>query len=174
MTYVQEYPVLTPLPTIKQHDKLPPSSVELGRCLDTTEAEDLYVLVKNADHLSVLISYTTKRKTGSHYYCKQFDYPLKALSWFPKALEEFRKPPADGGLHAGAMISKDVDVDGEMLAVGSTSDGYCFTNWSRQSPIGSPDFYKPTEISLSYHFLYDLGFLDLWKSLGDKYERGEI
>src|SRR5690606_15020807 len=125
--------------------------------------DKLYVLTKHQNHLSILISY----RAGPHkeYYCKQFDFPLKALSWFPWALEEFRKPPAEGGLHAGAMISKDMDVDGEMLAVGSTSDGYCITNWSRNHHYRAGDYYEPIELSLSYDFLYNLGFLNLWKSL---------
>lgn len=170
MSCVQEYPLLDSLPVIQHHEQLPSDAVELGRCLDTSEAKDFYILVKRGQQLSVLITYRNQKT--NQYYCKQFDFPLKALSWFPKALEEFRKPPTEGGLHAGAMISKDINVDGEMLAVGSTTDGYCLTNWSRQSPIFST--YHPTEISLRSQFLYDLGFLNLWKSLGDKYERGEL
>ncbi|CBL45894.1 Conserved hypothetical protein [gamma proteobacterium HdN1] len=170
MSSVQEYPLLDSLPVIQHHEQLPIDAVELGRCLDTSEAKDLYILVKRGQQLSVLITYRNQKT--NQYYCKQFDFPLKALSWFPKALEAFRKPPSEGGLHAGAMISKDTNVDGEMLAVGRTTDGYCLTNWSRQSPLFS--HYAPTEISLRSQFLYDLGFLKLWKSLGDKYERGEL
>ena len=173
MSKVQEYPLLEPLSHIVRHDQLPPGSLELGRCLDNRpgERERLYLLVKHENHLSVLVSY----HCGPHnqYCCDQYDFPLKALSWFPWALEEFRKPPAEGGLHAGAMISKDMDVDGEMLAVGSTTDGYAITNWSRnQQDTGSS--YDPVDISLSWEFLYELGFLDLWKSIGEKYERGEL
>jgi len=60
-----------------------------------------------------------------------------------------------------------------MLAVGSTTDGYFLLNWSRnqQDPVSD---YDPAEISLHWDFLYKLGFLDLWKELGEKYERGEI
>jgi len=169
---IQEYPLETPLSRIQRHDQLPIGTIELGHFVDSTHGKDqLYTLTKHENHLSVLISY----HTGPHdqYYCDQLDFPLKTLSWFPWALEEFRKPPAEGGLHAGAMISKDMDVDGEMLAVGSTTDGYFLINWSRnqQDPVSD---YDPAEISLSWDFLYTLGFLDLWKSLGEKYERGEI
>ena len=175
MSYsIQEYPLKPALPKITRHDQLPPDAVEIGRLLDTTEAEDLYVLVKRAEYLSVLVAYVMHLKTGDKYGCKQYDFPLKVFSWFPKALEEFRKPPAAGGLHAGAMTSADEDVDGEMLCVQAATQGYYLVNWSRQSPLAFDEDYDPTEISLSYHFLYDLGFLDLWKTLGEKYERGEL
>lgn len=171
MTFVQEYPLAAPLPAIKLHERLPCNTIELGRCTDTSGGrEKLYTLIKRGKFLSVLISFHHLKT--QEYYCDQFDFPLKVLSWFPSALDDFRKPPVEGGLHAGAMISKDTDVDGEMLAVGRTTDGYCLTNWSRQSPLFSK--YAPTEISLRSQFLYDLGFLNLWKSLGDKYERGEL
>ena len=111
-------------------------------------------------------------ETGDKYVCSQDDFPLKVLSWFSKTLEEFQKPPAEGGLHAGAMTSADEDVEGEMLCVQSATEGYYLVNWSRQSPLGFDDSYEPTEISLSYHLLYDLGILDLIKGLGEKYEKG--
>ena len=128
-------------------------------------------MVKQEKYLSLLTSYHSG--PNQQYYCKQYDFPLKALSWFPWALEEFRKPPAEGGLHAGAMISKDMDVDGEMLAVGSSTDGYYIINRSRnqQDPISK---YDPVDVSLHWDFLYTLGFLDLWKKLGDQYELGHI
>lgn len=173
MSKVQEYPLEKPLSHIRRHDQLPSGTVELGRCLDNRpeDRERLYVLVKHEGHLSVLMSYHSG--PNDQYYCKQFDFPLKALNWFPWALEKFRKSPAEGGQHAGAMISGDMNVDGEMLAVGSTTDGYAITNWSRnqQDPVSD---YDPVDISLNWNFLYKLGFLDLWKSLGEKYERGEI
>jgi hypothetical protein len=140
--------------------------------LDTSNSnEDLYTLVKQEQYLSLLVSYSCG--PDNEYYCDQYDFPLKVLSWFPWALEEFRKPPAEGGLHAGAMISKDMDVDGEMLAVGSTTDGYFLTNWSRNKQ-GSRSTYNPVDISLSWDFLYTLGFLELWKSLGERYEQGQL
>ncbi|RMF18862.1 MAG: hypothetical protein D6758_03335, partial [Gammaproteobacteria bacterium] len=83
----------------------------------------------------------------------------------------FRKPPAEGGLHAGAMMAPEEDVDGEMLAVGSTTDGYSITNFSRSS---NPGYYNPAAIYLTWEQLYEMGLLDLWKQLCDKYERGEL
>ncbi|MCH8498309.1 MAG: hypothetical protein LAT63_07515 [Marinobacter sp.] len=173
MSYsIQKYPLKPALPKITRHDQLPPDAIEIGRLLDTTERDKLYVLVKRHQQLSILTAYENLKT--HQYYCDQFDFPLKVLSWFPKALEEFRKPPAAGGLHAGAMTSADEDVDGEMLCVLAATQGYYLVNRSRQSPLLAGASYMPTEISLSYHFLYDLGFLDLWKKLGDKYERGEL
>lgn len=171
MTFVQEYPLASPLSTITNHTHLPCNAVEIGRIVDTSSAHNkLFVFVKRGTHLSILITYHHLRT--NEYYCDQFDFPLRVLSWFPKALEEFRKPPAEGGLHAGGMISKDVNVDGEMLAVGRTTDGYCLTNWSRQSPLFSN--YAPAEISLRSEFIYELGLLNLWRSLGEKFDRGEL
>lgn len=166
MAYTKAYPVKQALSKITRHDQLPSDAIELGRLLDTTEAQDLYLFVKRNQHLSILIAYENKKTL--QYYCDQFDFPLKVLSWFPRALEEFRKPPTEGGLHAGAMTSPDEDVDGEMLCVQAATQGYYLVNWSRQSPLARSKAYKPTEISLSYHFLYDLGLLDFWKKLGNK------
>ncbi|MBU1169689.1 MAG: hypothetical protein KKD44_09015 [Proteobacteria bacterium] len=174
MTYIQLYPVLNALPQISHHEQLPSDAHELIRCLDTTETERLFVLVKRGDHLSILKTFTLHLEIGDKYVCNSYDFPMKVLSWFPKALEDFRRPPAEGGLHAGAMTSADEDVDGELLCVQSTTDGYCIVNRSRQSPIGSGVSYMPTDLSLSSHFLYRLGFLDQWKSLGERYERGEL
>lgn len=175
MSYtIQKYPVLEPLPLIERHDQLPPGAVDLGHCVDTTEAIKTFMLVKRGNHLSILKSWVSRLKTGDKYACKQFDYPLRVLSWFPQALEEFRRPPAQGGLHAGAMTTEDMDVDGEMLCIQSTTDGYALMNRSRNDHRAVGSSYRPIQVSLSYHFLYDLGFLDLWKSLGDKYERGEL
>lgn len=79
------------------------------------------------------------------------DFPLRVLVWFPWTLEEFRNPPSEGGLHAGAMTTKDMDVGGEMLCVQSTSDGYALVNRSRnkQDPISD---YDPVDTSLSWQF----------------------
>ena len=70
------------------------------------------------------------------------------------------------------MTSADENVDGEMLCVQAAAQGYFLVNRSRQSPLLNS--YHPTEMSLSYHFLYDLGLLDFWKALGEKYEKGTL
>jgi hypothetical protein len=175
MSYlIQKYPLCDALPIITHHEQLTPDAVELGRCINTTGRDKLYMMIKRENHLSILVSYVLPLKTGATYYCDQYDFPLKVLNWFPKALDDFRRTPAEGGLHAGAMTSVDEDVDGEMLCVQRTTDGYCIVNRSRQSPLALDDSYEPTDLSLSHNFLYNLGFLDLWKSLGEKYERGEL
>ncbi|MCG8312828.1 MAG: hypothetical protein MI976_06380 [Pseudomonadales bacterium] len=177
MSYIQEYPLHPPLEKITRHDQLPEGATLLGQLnKGPTEYDPSYLFVKRKNKLSILVAHIMDLTTGDRYVCHQYDFPLKVLSWFPKALDEFRKPPAEGGLHAGAMISKDQAVGGEMLAVGSTTRGYEITNWSRDADgvDADPDYYEPTTFSLDYELLYDLGLLNLWKSLGEKYERGEF
>lgn len=169
---IQKYPLKPALSKIDRHDQLPADAIELGRLLDTTEAEDLYVLLKRNENLSILKSYENMQT--HRYYCKQFDFPLKVLSWFPKALEDFIKPPAEGGLHAGAMTSADENVDGEMLCVQAATDSYYLVNRSRQSHQAVSQSYDPTKLSLNCCFLYELGFLELWKDLGEKYANGQL
>ena len=175
MSYVKKYPLLSPLETIERHDAVPPNSVHLGGLAMGGSPEDAKIeFIKRGPFLSILSWGVMKLKSGPLYSCDQYDFPLKVLSWFPKALAEFQRPPAEGGLHAGAMISKDQDVDGEMLAVGSTTRGYNITNWSRDARgiNANPDFYRPVTFSMSYEMLNDCGLLRLWKELGEKYEQG--
>jgi hypothetical protein len=177
VSYVKKYPLITPLETIERHDVLPSNSVHLGGLAMGENPEDARIeFIQRGAFLSILRWSILKLKTGPKYSCHQYDFPLKALSWFPEALTEFQHPPADGGLYAGAMISKDRDVVGEMLAVGSTTRGYNITNWSRDADgvNADPDYYEPTSFSMSYEILNDSGLLRLWKGLGDKYEAGEL
>lgn len=171
MAYIQKFPSLTPLPVITDHRKIPPDS----DLLDSMDYNGkLYSLVRRGNaHLSVLKSETYTINNGSsHYYCSQHDFPIQVLTWFPAALEEFRKPPVQGGLHAGAMITDYIDVDGEMLTVGRTTEGYALTNWSR-CKHGNKTF-APIDLTLESHFLYEQGFLKLWQSLGERYEQGTL
>ncbi len=177
MSYVQSYPLLPALKKIYRHDQLPNSAYEVGQLRKGTKKNNPnYIFIKRGKNLSILITYVTQWDNKDRYICRQKDFPLKVLSCFPKALEEFRKPPAEGGLHPGAMISVDEDVDGEMLAVGSTARGYNLTNWSRDAngEDADPNYYEPTSLDLDYDLLYDYGLLDLWKSLGEKYEKGQL
>lgn len=178
MSYIKKYPLLDPLPKIKRHDQLPENAKVLGQISKGYAANSQkYTFIKQGDSGLSFISWNENPSAKYlDYVCHQYDFPLKVLSWFPKALEEFKKPPAQGGLHAGAMISRDQDVDGEMLAVGSTIQGYDITNWSRDADgmDADPDYYEPTSLSLSYELLEDYGLLALWKELGQKYERGEL
>lgn len=173
MSYVQKYPLEKALEKIEQHDLLPTGVVNLGEVFYPKGHGKLYSLVERDSHLSVIVSYTMKRVKGDKYVCNQFDFPLSVLSWFPKALHEFRKPPVEGGLHAGAMTTQDVDVDGEMLCIQSTTSGYSLINRSRNENE-EEEWYEPIEIFLDYDLLYDHGLLALWESLGQKYERGEL
>ena len=175
MSYVQNYPLLPPLPKIERHDQLPDDAVVIGQLREGHKQDDpLYMFIKRGNYLSIVLTYDDHWGGQDHYTCDQYDFPLKVLSWFPKALADFQRPPAAGGLHAGAMISKDEDVDGEMLAVGSTTRGYALKNRSRDSKgvDADPDYYEPTSLSLDYELLNDFGLLRFWKDLGDKYEKG--
>ena len=177
MSYIKKYPLLPPLAKIERHDQLPEGAVVIGQCRQgEKENNPNYVFVKRGQFLTLLVTYVSEWKGQKKYKCWQYDFPLKVLNWFPKALADFQRPPADGGLHAGAMISKDQDVDGEMLAVGSTTRGYNITNWSRDTDgvDADPAYYEPTTIDLSYELLNDFGLLRLWKELGDKYDAGEL
>ncbi len=177
MSYVQKYPLLLPLAKIERHDQLPEDSVVIGQIRKGHQHDDpLYLFIKRGHFLSIVVTYTGRLYDKEHYVCRHKDFPLKVLGWFPKALADFQRPPADGGLHAGAMISKDQDVDGEMLAVGSTTQGYILKNRSRddRGVDAHPDRYRPTTLDLSYELLHDFGLLRLWKELGDKYAAGEL
>ena len=177
MSYVKKYPLLPALEKIERHDVLPSNSVHLGGLAMGKNPEDAKIeFIQRGAFLSILRWSMLKLKTGPKYSCHQYDFPLKALSWFPEALTEFQRPPADGGLHAGAMISKDQDVDGEMLAVGSTTQGYVLKNRSRDADgvDADPDYYEPTSFSMTYEMLNDRGLLKLWKELGDKYDMGQL
>ena len=177
MSYIQEYPLLPPLSKIERHDQLPEGSVVIGQIRGGHQNDDpLYLFIKRGHFLSIIITYEDHWGGKDHYNCEQYDFPLKILSWFPKALADFQRPPSEGGLHAGAMISKDQDVDGEMLAVGSTTQGYNITNWSRDADgvDADPNYYEPTTLDLSYELLSDFGLLRVWKELGNKYDAGEL
>ena len=171
MAYIQKFPSLTPLPVIVDHRQIPVGSYLLG---SMSFDGKLYSLVYREDsHLSVLTSETYTIKDGtSHYYCTQHDFPLRVLTWFPAALEGFQKTPAQGGLHAGAMLTDYKDIDGEMLTVGRTTEGYSLTNWSR-CRHGNKTF-APIDLALDNELLYQHGFLQLWQSLGERYKQGSL
>uniref|UniRef100_A0A486XQJ7 Uncharacterized protein n=1 Tax=Rheinheimera sp. BAL341 TaxID=1708203 RepID=A0A486XQJ7_9GAMM len=70
------------------------------------------------------------------------------------------------------MISDYVDVSGEMLTVGRTTEGYALTNWSR-CKHGNKSF-APIDLALDSHFLFEQGFLQRWQSLGERYKQGSL
>lgn len=180
-TQKPEYPVKEQLPRIEHHEKLPDGAKELARTTDPNEG-DTVVFVQQGEHLSILKADSWLLKDGTpHYRCAQTDFPLGVLPWFADALTNFRKPPAQGGLPAGAMSSADEDVEGEMLCIqramnaGPGVGGYSIVNWSRNdhSDLWKND-YHPQQVTFADNFLYDTGLLDLIKDLGKKYCRGEL
>ena len=172
MTYRKpKYPLKTPLKSITDFERLPQGTQELGRLTDNAGRERKYVFVKQGQHLSVIKM--QKAGPNNQRFYHQFDFPLRVLSWFPETLDYFVKPPANGGPHAGAMITEDIDVDNEMLAIGRNTDGYYILNRSRNSEKDD-QYYAPMELNLTETLLYDQGFMDLWKSIAEKYKKGEL
>lgn len=175
------YTVLPSLPEILRHDTLPAGAVELGRIVNSYD-KDLWLFVKNAEHLSLLSVASRYLADGRPYYrCAQADFPLEFLVWFPPALEDFQRPPAEGGLHAGGMTTPDQNVDGEMLCIqralgaGGGLGGYAALNRSRCRKGYDPKTeFDPHEVSWPSSFLYDDGLLDLIKQLGEKYKAGTL
>ncbi|QIL90127.1 hypothetical protein GNX18_10445 [Microbulbifer sp. SH-1] len=176
-----KYPVKEQLPRIEHHEKLPEGAVELARTTDPNEG-DTVVFVQQRDHLSILKADSWLLKDGTlNYVCSQADFPLGVLPWFADTLTEFRKPPAQGGLHAGAMTSADEDVEGEMLCIqramnaGRGVGGYIIINRSRKDHSARlEEHFSPHRITFADNFLYDAGLLDLIKDLGEKNRRGEL
>ncbi|MFD1216264.1 hypothetical protein [Microbulbifer celer] len=185
MSWIQKpkYPVKEQLPKIEHHEQIPSGAVELARMIEPNE-DDIMVLVRQGDYLSILQADKEPRKLRNGkliYSCSQNDFPLGVLPWFSKALTEFQKPPAEGGLHAGAMTSPDEEVEGEMLCIeramnaGPGIGGYAVVNWSRKSRLVRLEgHFRPQEVTFADNLLYDSGMLDLVKDLGEKYRRGEL
>lgn len=177
-----EYTVKPHLPEIVDHNDLPPGAIELARINDALNYQKDFVFVNNNGAFSILEADTRIMGDGSkRYFCHQTDFPLAFLSWFPKALREFQKPPAEGGLHAGGMTSADEDVDGEMLCVqrlmdaGNHQQGYCAVNRSRcDRDVRLEGHFEPQEINFAENFLYEGGLLALIEDLGKQYEQGLI
>jgi hypothetical protein len=175
MAYVQRFPSKTPLSVISDHTQLPQDAKLIDSQLLHHSLRDklLSFVTRGTTHLSILSSTTYVLPDGTlKYSCVQHDFPIEVLVWFPKALEEFRKPPAQGGLHAGAMVSDYADVSGEMLTVGRTTEGYALTNWSRCKHRNKT--FAPIELALDSHFLFEQGFLPLWKRLGERFKQGNL
>ena len=177
------YPVKPDLPLISRHDQLPAGAVELAKITESTQG-GLFYFVNNNGFLSIL-NVTEPGRTlanGRPYYrCSQDDFPLEFLTWFPIALEEFQKPPVEGGLPAGGMATPDTDVGGEMLsiirALGSDQGrgGYGVDNYSRC--VRGRDIetsFAPHSVSWASRFLYEGGLLSLIKELGEKLRAGQL
>jgi hypothetical protein len=179
------YPLKSSAVTIKKHDQLPAGCIELAKIADNTYEENWH-FVKNNQLLSILNTSLPNRFLANgqpYYHCGQQDFPMDFLTWFPAALIEFQKPPAEGGLRAGAMTTADIEVSGEMLCIQRTLGtdqglgGYAVVNRSRCKTDRDRDpetEFEPHEVTWASRFLYDGGLLDLIKELGEKFERGEI
>ncbi len=175
------YPVEIDLPLIEKHDQLAAGCTHLTNIRDNTADRHLY-FVRNNGHLSILDVVDRPLPDGGRYQrCAQDDFPLEFLIWFPIALEEFIKPPAEGGLHAGGMSTPDMEVGGEMLslirALGSDQGrgGYGVDNYSRCKRGYDPETeFEPHSVSWASRLLYDGGLLDLIKDLGKRYQAGRL
>ncbi|RMF18859.1 MAG: hypothetical protein D6758_03320, partial [Gammaproteobacteria bacterium] len=101
-----KYPLKDPLPEIEDPDHLPEDAKLLG--VFQKLPNSYFYFVKRGDKLLFL---DVRKYAPDDIEVYQDVFPLRVLSWFPKALEAFRKPPAEGGLHAGAMMAPEEDVD---------------------------------------------------------------
>ena len=171
MPYIQRHPILEPLVKIKHHQHLNKHQIKLLE-LEYPLEKTTYSLIKNGIHLSVLASYYCGKP--AEYYCDQFDYPLRALNWFPKTLQGFINGEIYKGEGGGAMTTPHLEVDGEFLAVDRGSQGYGINNWSRSSHSQFGKGFEPTMLSLDNKLLYDCGLLKEWTILGEKYKQGQI
>lgn len=169
------------VPKIERHDDLPVGCKELASIQDNTCSTHWY-FVNNNGFLSILDVADRTLNDGSHYYrCSHDDFPLEFLSWFEGALIEFQKPPTEGGLHAGAMTTPNINVGGEMLciqrALGVDQDrgGYIVENNSRCKRNYDPETeFEPHGVCWASRFLYEGGLLDLIKNLGEKFKQGQL
>lgn len=175
------YSIKVALPEITRHDQLPSGCKELAYIKDNTCNKTWYFIYNNG-FLSIADVTDRALSNGNHLYnCGHDDFPLEFITWFPEALVEFQKPPSEGGLHAGAMTTPDIDVSGEMLclqrALGVDQDrgGYIVRNRSRCKKGYDPEIdFEPHEVCWASRFLYDGGLLDLIKDLGQKLTEGKL
>ena len=177
------YTLKPALPAITRHDQLPCGAIEIAKITEYTEG-GLFYFINNNGFLSILDVTELGRTLANgqpYYHCSQNDFPLAFLSWFPSALADFQKPPAEGGLHAGGMTTPDMDVNGEMLCVqramgvDRNQGGYIVRNRSRCKKDHDPETeFEPHDVCWASRFLYEGGLLDLIKKLGDKYEQGSL
>ncbi|ABD83029.1 conserved hypothetical protein [Saccharophagus degradans 2-40] len=126
------YELNDPVTKISDHRNLP-IGCEVLASFKRSESSCI-IFTKNNGFLSILDMTDRIKKDGTPVYiCAQTDVTFKFLDWFPRALNDFVRPPAEGGLHAGAMITQDEDVEGEMLCIVRISipSGYEVMNRSR-------------------------------------------
>ena len=173
-----KYPQKEPLPKIENDLIYPDGAVELAKIVDTLNFGNTIFFLKYRKYLIIARARKEILTGDKRFSVGQFDAPLEVLHWFSEALGEFIKPSSQGGPHPGAMTSKDEDVGGEMLCLqramdaGNNQGGYVIVNRSRPSRLF--DGYSPSEITFPENLLYQGGLLNLIKTLGEKYQRGEL
>ena len=173
-----EYPQKPLLPKITDHESLPAGATELARIFDRLNSKDLFLFLKWEDTLVIVTVAGPKVNGHPRYLISQFEVSLGVLPWFAAALTDFQKPPAEGGLHAGAMSSADQEVDGDMLCIqramcaGENQSGYIIVNRSRPMRTKWEDSYHASSLGFADNFLYEGGLLQLFTELGEKYKKG--
>ena len=176
MPYIQNHPLLEPLPKIEHHNQLTVNQIKLAE-LPYTEMHagnsytKTYSLIQQNNQLSVLVSFHYGH--DKKYGCAQYDFPLAVLSWFPKTLEKFRNGEKFEEPGGTGMTTPDINVDGEFLTVSRSTSGYHLSNWSRNSSLDEEGF-APVTLPLTEDFLYKQGLLDTWIKLGERFENGTL
>jgi len=174
------------LPEITHHEKLPQGAQEVAR-IKMSNPKKLYVFIKYGNGLIIHSSRDAIIDGKPDYIYGQMDLPLGFLNWFPQALDDFRKPPAEGGLRAGAMVSDGELVEGEELCITremgdqawpekGPPPGYEVKNRSRlrRGYEDSPAWIAFQKISFSEQFLFEGGLLSLIRRLGAQYRSGAL
>jgi len=71
MSYVQNYPLLPPLPKIERHDQLPDDAVVIGQLREGYKQDDpLYMFIKRGNYLSIVLTYDDHWGGQDHYTCE--------------------------------------------------------------------------------------------------------
>lgn len=163
-----KYKLNEPITRISNHRELPVGCEVLENFKKDEDSSIMFV--KNNGFLSILEVSDHTLKDGTPFYiCAQTDVTFTFLEWFPRALSDFVRPPAEGGLHAGAMITADEDVDGEMLCICRISipSGYEVMNRSRCNwkLVGTSSF-REQSVEFEDEVLIDGGILK-WMESGE-------
>lgn len=163
-----KYVLNEPITKISDHRDLP-DGCEVLASFKRSENSSI-IFTKNNGFLSILDVTDRIKENGTPVYiCAQTDVTFKFLDWFPRALSDFVRPPAEGGQHAGAMITQDEDVDGEMLCICRVSipPGYDVMNRSRWDWgfLGTNTFMEQS-VEFEDEVLIDGGILK-WMESGD-------
>lgn len=163
------YNLNSPVTRVVSYTNLPPGCRALKAFnLSEDTDEDRIIFIDNNGLLSILYVSESILASGQALSVNvQTDVTFQFLDWFPKNLVEFMKPPAEGGLHAGAMITADEDVDGEMLSIYriQSPSGYGVINRSRCHWRYNPEkAFEDQRVRFTDYVLFDGGMLDWMRS----------